>query len=85
MLALTALGMCAAVSIGLLVNLAEAFGWMKLVWYRQRAFAIVLVSIMLATGFADLGVNALLIGVALAQWTTYALTLIPFVRRGVLT
>jgi lipopolysaccharide exporter len=84
LLTLFALGYCADMSCGLLTNAGEAFGWMRTIWLRQVAFLTLIVVDIGVMQAAGLGVEALVAGLALAQWLTYAVTVQAFVRRGFL-
>jgi O-antigen/teichoic acid export membrane protein len=83
----TLLRLCALIACGnlpwvLLTNAAEAFGWMRLVWVRQGSYFVVLASAIALTHFGGLGTTEMLVGVAVAQWLAYGLTVIAFMRRG---
>lgn len=74
---------CGALPTGLLTNAAEAMGWIRLATLRLIVFLALLCAAVAVTELAGLGLSDLLVGVAIAQWTTYAITLKPFMRRGV--
>ena len=82
MVRLCALIACANLPWVLLGNSAEAFGWMRLVWFMEATYACVLGAAFLLVHFAALGLNAVLLGAAAAQWIAYALLLTEFARRG---
>jgi lipopolysaccharide exporter len=65
----------------LLTNAAEAFGWMRLVWAKQGAYAVVLAAGVALVHFTALGIEGLLLVVAAAQWTAYGLVAAAFVGR----
>ena len=68
----------------ILLNAAEAFGWMRVIAWRQLIL-LAAVSLTLAiAALTDLSVTWLLVGVALCEWAVYLLTLQPFIRRGFL-
>ncbi len=74
---------CGAFPTAFLTNAAEALGWIKFAAFRLLVLMTLLGSAVAVVGVAGLGLRALLIGVAIAQWATYAITLMPFVSRGV--
>ncbi len=82
LLQLSVLIACGAFPTGLLTNAAEALGWMRLATLRLVAFIVLLGAAVSIVVFAGLGLHELLIGVAIAQWVTYAITLKPFMSRG---
>lgn len=81
---LVALGACANVPTALLTNAAEAIGWLKIVTFRLLTFLLAVGAAMLAVFVGDLELTWLLLGVALAQWLVYVLTLRPFIHKGLL-
>jgi len=85
LVALCALIGCGAFPAGLLTNAAEAFGWMRIVAVRRLVF-LAGVAAGLAVGYVtDVRLVWLLAGIALAQAIGYVITLVPFVRRGILS
>ena len=84
LLQLSVLVACGALPTGLLTNMAEALGWIWLATLRLIAFLVMLCMALAVTKLAGLGLSELLIGVAIAQWITYAITLKPFASRGVI-
>jgi O-antigen/teichoic acid export membrane protein len=84
LVALCALAACADLPCGLLTNAAEAFGWMRLIMVRQLAFLIAVAATLFTAYLAHLSLRWLLVGIAVSQWTAYALTLRAFVHRGFL-
>jgi O-antigen/teichoic acid export membrane protein len=78
------LAACAYVAGWLLSNAAEAFGWMRLIAFRQTACVAVVIATLVVAELADLSLTLMLAGVAAAQWLGYALTLIPVARRDML-
>jgi hypothetical protein len=74
---------CGALPTGLLTNAAEAMGWIRLATLRLVVFLALIGSAVAVSEFAGLGLVDLLAGIAIAQWVTYAITLKPFVSRGV--
>ena len=84
LLALFALLACADLPCGLLTNAGEAFGWMRMIWRRQLVFFALLAADIAVVHVAGWGVNALVAGMVIAQWLTYAVMLHAFVRRGFL-
>lgn len=84
LLALFCLIVCAAIPAGLLTNCAEAFGWMRIVGLRQGALLLGVALVLAATAATGRGAQAMLLGVAAAQWATYLATAILFARRGLL-
>jgi PST family polysaccharide transporter len=83
LLQLSVLVACGALPTGLLTNAAEALGWIWLATLRLVAFLAMLCVALAVTEIAGLGLSDLLIGVAIAQWITYTITLMPFVSRRV--
>jgi len=83
-LALCALTVCATIPVGLLTNCAEALGWMRIIAARQIAFVAGVTGTAAVVYFGDLSMTALLVGVAVAQWLVYSLTISPFVRKTLL-
>jgi PST family polysaccharide transporter len=81
---LLALAACAYIPCGLLTNAAEAMGWMRIVAARQLALLIGVITTLIASYAADLGLTWVLAGVAAVNWAAYLLTLSPFVRRSLL-
>jgi O-antigen/teichoic acid export membrane protein len=75
---------CGWVPCWLLTNAAEAFGWMRVIAARQVAYFVGIAAALVTVHLADLGLKWLLLGVALAEWAAYALTLQPFIRRNFL-
>lgn len=74
---------CGALPTELLTNAAEALGWIWLATLRLIAFLVMLCIALAVKELAGLGLSELLIGVAIAQWITYAITLSPFASRGI--
>jgi O-antigen/teichoic acid export membrane protein len=66
-----------------LTNAAEALGWIKFAAFRLLVLLTLLGLAVTVVGVAGLGLKALLVGVAIAQWSTYVITLRPFVSRGI--
>lgn len=83
LLRLCALIACGALPTGLLTNAAEAMGWIRLTTLRLIVFLALLCAAVTVVEFAGLGLSDLLVGVAIAQWATYAITLKPFLNRSV--
>ena len=83
LLRLSALAVCAALPTGLLTNAAEAMGWIRITTVRLAVFLLLVCSAIAVTQGADLGFQALLAGVAIAEWISYAITLKPFLSRAV--
>ena len=83
LLRLSAVFVGAALPLNLLTNGAEAMGWIRTAAIRLVVFLVLLSSVIGATQAADLGMSALLGGVAVVEWATYAITLMPFVRRAI--
>lgn len=81
---LVALGACAGVPTATLTYTAEALGWIKVVAVRLLTFLAAVAAAMAAVFLSGLGLSWLLVGVALGEWTAYALVLRPFVRRELL-
>lgn len=79
---LSALIACGSFPTSLLTNIGEALGWIRLVTVRLITFAALLAAVVVTTLWADLSLSGLLIGVAIAQWATYVITLTPFIRRS---
>jgi len=73
---------CGMFPTAFLTNAAEALGWIKFAAFRLLVLLTLLGSAVAVVGVAGFGLWALLVGVALAQWSTYAITLRPFVTRG---
>jgi len=84
LLSLCALGVCAAIPTGLLTNCAEAFGWMRIIAFRQVALLAGVAAVLVVARVAHGSAGALLLGVAGVQWAVYVATLLPFVRRELL-
>lgn len=82
LIALFAALACGNFPCGLLTNAAEAFGWMRTIWGRQLAFLALLAGDLALVHLADLGVEALVAGMVIAQWAAYAFTLSAFLGRG---
>lgn len=74
---------CGAFPTSFLTNAAEALGWIRFAVFRLFVLLALLGSAVAVVGVAGLGLRALLLGVAFAQWSTYAITLRPFVSRGI--
>lgn len=72
------------VPCGLLTNVAEALGWMKIIAVRHVIFGGSVAVAMLATYLADLGLHWLLAGIAVCDWGVYILMLQPFIHRNLL-
>jgi len=71
------------VSYGLLTNAAEALGWIRLTREAPDFHHLALVGGGTMKLF-NLSLRALLLEIALAQWVTYLVTLVPFLKRGVI-
>ena len=84
LLRLCALIVCAELPTALLTNAAEAMGWIRITTVRLLVFIVLLCAAVAVTQGADLGLQALLGAVAIAEWISYAITLQPFVTRNVL-
>ncbi|MGA9762554.1 MAG: oligosaccharide flippase family protein [Gaiellaceae bacterium] len=74
---------CGMFPTSFLTNAAEALGWIKFAAFRLLVLLTLLGSAVAVVGVAGLGLRALLVGVAIAQWSTYVITLRPFVSRGI--
>jgi O-antigen/teichoic acid export membrane protein len=74
---------CGVFPTTFLTNAAEALGWIKFATFRLLVLLALLASAVAVVGVAGLGLRALLVGVAIAQWATYVITLKPFVSRGI--
>jgi len=83
-LRLCALIVCGDFPTGLLTNAAEALGWIKLTAVRQLVLLVLLGTAIGLVSLTGLGLVYLLAGVAIAQWTTYAIMLRTFVRLDVI-
>jgi PST family polysaccharide transporter len=66
-----------------LTNAAEALGWIKFAAFRLLVLLALLGAAVAVVGATGLGLRWLLVGVAIAQWSTYVVTLRPFVSRGI--
>ena len=84
LLRLSALIVCGLFPTGLLTNAAEALGWIRFAALRQIVLLLLLGGAVVIVRLYDLSFVALLVGVAIAQWTTYAVMLRTFIRRGVI-
>jgi O-antigen/teichoic acid export membrane protein len=84
LLRLTALIGCAQLPTGLLTNAAEAIGWIRITTLRLTVFIVLVCVSIGVTQIAGLGLQALLAGLAVAEWTSYGITLEPFVTRKAL-
>jgi O-antigen/teichoic acid export membrane protein len=84
LVALCALIACGDFPCSLLTNAAEALGWMRAIALRQVVFLAGVGASIAVVYLADLDLEWLLAGIALAQWVAYAMTLTPFVERGLL-
>jgi O-antigen/teichoic acid export membrane protein len=82
LLQLSVLIACGAFPTGLLTTVAEALGWLRLAALRLITFVALLLTSVAIVESAGLGLKELLVGVAIAQWVTYAITLKPFVSRA---
>ena len=74
---------CGAFPTTFLTNAAEALGWIRFAAFRLFVLLALLGSAVAVVDAAGLGIQALLVGVAIAQWSTYVITLRPFVSRGI--
>jgi O-antigen/teichoic acid export membrane protein len=77
---------CALIACGLfptslLTNAAEALGWIRFAAFRLIVLLALLASAVGVTAAAGFTLEGLLLGVAVAQWFTYAITLRPFISR----
>jgi PST family polysaccharide transporter len=84
LVALCALGACASLPCSLLTNVAEAFGWMRLIATRQLGLCGGIGATIVVVKLGGLDIEWLLAGVAAAQWIAYILTVVPFVKRDFL-
>jgi hypothetical protein len=75
---------CAVIPTGLLMNCAEALGWMAIVARRQVGFTLGALGAILVVHLAGLGVVDLAWGLVVVQWILYALTIAAFVKRGMI-
>jgi O-antigen/teichoic acid export membrane protein len=82
LLQLSVLIACGAFPTGLLTNAAEALGWIRFATLRLIVFLFLLGVAVAIVESIGLGLSELLVGVAIAQWTTYGITLKPFGSRG---
>ncbi len=66
-----------------LTNAAEALGWIKFAAFRLLVLLSLLGAAVAVVGVTGRGLRWLLVGVAIAQWLTYVVTIRPFVSRGI--
>ncbi len=83
LLRICALIACGLFPTGLLTNAAEALGWIKFAAFRLAVLLTLLGSAVGIAAVAGFSLQGLLLAVAIAQWFTYAITLQPFISRGV--
>jgi len=81
LLSLAAVAAGGDLACGLLTNAGEAFGWMRVIWWRQTMFALCLACGLFAAHEFGLGVEAVVGLFALSRWVAYGATLSAFVRR----
>jgi Membrane protein involved in the export of O-antigen and teichoic acid len=74
---------CGVFPTTFLTNAAEALGWIKFAAFRLLVLLALLGAAVTVVGVSGLGLQALLVGAAIAQWATYVITLKPFVSRGI--